>query len=194
MKQNSKHLLALLAAVAVLCTLLLCACNDQKKTDSANDADETTGTSATSVTGDEASSDTQTTAPTTTGTTQKGYADGGVSVRDEPGLDGSNVDTLYEQEITIVDKVGDWYEIEYTDPYGDHKTGYVSGDVIEIEGNPNKSEMNASLPTTTTTTTVATTADPATTTTGGTGDGETSVTTLEGIPVTDIEDDPSWSV
>lgn len=178
---------------AVLCMLLLCACTGDKTKENGKQADDATdGTTAAATT-----ATATVTEPTTTPTTQKGYADGGVSVRDEPGLGGENIDTLYEQEITIVDKEGDWYEIEYTNPYGDHKTGYVSGDVIEIEGKPNKSEMNAQKPTTTTTvtTTVSTTGtDTGTTVTGA--NGETTATTaimiVNGIPVTSIEDDPNW--
>jgi len=184
-------LIALVCATVVLCMLLLCACTGEKASENGEQTDTKTGdTTAVATT-------TTATEPTTTPTTQKGYADGGVSVRDEPGLGGENIDTLYEQEITIVDKEGDWYEIEYTNPYGDHKTGYVSGDVIEIEGNPNKSEMNESKPTTTTiaTTTVSTTGTGTGTTATGTN-GETSPTNTDtgsdSIPETVIVDDPNW--
>ncbi|MBR5134725.1 MAG: SH3 domain-containing protein [Clostridia bacterium] len=173
MKRVSKRLVVTLIAMLLLCAALMTACaKDEAKKPAETDGDDATTTVAT------------TTAPTTTGTTQKGYADGGVSVRDEPGLGGENIDTLYEQEITIVDKHGDWYEIEYTDPYGEHKHGYVNGQVIQIDGKPNASQMVENLPTTTTT--VATDENGETVTT------TTEYERVEGIPGDVIEDDPNW--
>lgn len=156
MRECLKWSALVLMLVGVVC--LGCACG-------AGSDEETTATTTTTA---------ATTVTTTT--TRHGVLDtGGLRVRSGPGLDYDEIGSLeYQQEIVVLDQVGDWYLIVFGDG-----AGYINAHYVDMDDAPNASEMAASLPTTTTTatTTAATTLPGQTTTTVSGATGAVATTT-----------------
>lgn len=60
-------------------------------------------------------------------------ANGGLRLREEPSTDSDIIDTAYNDEsIVIIEKVGDWYKVNYN-----LKTGYMHGDYLYVKEREN---------------------------------------------------------
>ncbi len=100
----------------------------------------------------------------TTTTTQHGsLAASDVIVRSGPGLEYDAIGGItYNEEIVILGREGDWYRIQFGD-----QVGYISAQYVDVDGEPNTSEMVESLKTTKTTVKTTTTKKATTTTKKG---------------------------
>ncbi len=170
-----KRLKQAAVAALALCLLALCGCGG------GNDEPTVTTTTAASTT-------------VVTTTTQHGVLDtGGLRVRSGPGFEYDEIGGMnYQEDVVILDRVGDWYMIRFGDG-----VGYINAHYVDMDDAPNASEMAATLPTaapTTTTTKPASTTTKAggttTTAAGGTAANTTAPTkpTAAGIPDTAVDD------
>ncbi len=96
-----------------------------------------------------ATTTTAVTTTVTTTTTQHAVLDASdVIVRDGPGFDYEAIGGIsYQEDIVIIGREGDWFKIQFGDG-----VGYINAQYVNVDGEPNASEMKASLPTVTTTT------------------------------------------
>lgn len=96
-----------------------------------------------------ATTTTAVTTTVTTTTTQHAVLDASdVIVRNGPGFDYEAIGGIsYQEDIVIIGREGDWFKIQFGDGIG-----YINAQYVDVDGEPNASEMKASLPTVTTTT------------------------------------------
>ena len=122
MRSPASLLAALCAAFSILITALLGGCAGENAP--AADTAETTTT----------------TVVTTTTTTINGTITASeVIIREGPGFEYGAIGGLPQDEaLTIVGHEGDWYRIEFDEGYG-----YVNAAYVDVEGQPNASEMIA---------------------------------------------------
>ena len=129
---------------------------------------------------------TTTEAPTTTTTAVDGsIVASEVIVRDGPGFEYDSIGGIsYDEDVTIVGHEGDWYRVAFGDGYG-----YVSAAFVDVEDQPNASEMAAAFTTISRAPTTSRTKPqpPTTTTTAKAGAGTTTGTATAATTATSAE-------
>ena len=118
---------------------------------------------------------TTTAAPTTTTTAVDGsIVASEVIVRDGPGFEYDSIGGIsYNEDVTIVGREGDWYRVAFGDGFG-----YISAAYVDVEGQPNASEMAAEFTTVSRASTTSRTKPQPPTTTTTAKAGASGVTTV----------------